>query len=440
MQSVICVLIIYTIWTLLDIFNIFTIYDKFLCIERKSEIKKASLLWIPVILIISYIVGFNYAGVYYNKIVAKVIRRLVIFKIIPLLWSFFKKRYKDILIVLFYQLLIATASQGLYMFVVDIKYVGFYELFVFDLCQLSAAVLITLLLVVLLIFRNNNIIKVYFGELTTFNYIVFCIAIYVSNLIEAGIILLYPDDTLLKKISFLNVIMVGILICQLIFVRESETRKSKVIDILDEQMVKLTDHYNDVIEHETNTKKFRHDIRNFLLVLYSMVENKEIDESLEYIEKMQDICKTETNKYDTGNFIADTLIGAKSGLANKINTQIVFDGYVPSELENVDLVILLSNMLDNALEACEKIEGSKLISIDSILEKKVWIIVVKNPIKENIKIQRNRISTTKSNREIHGYGIQNMERVAQKYDGNLTLECEDGIFCARAMLKLTQEY
>ena len=169
MQSVICLLIIYTIWTLLDIFNIFTIYDKFLCIERKSEIKKASLLWIPVILIISYIVGFNYAGVYYNKIVAKVIRRLVIFKIIPLLWSFFKKRYKDILIVLFYQLLIATASQGLYMFVVDIKYVGFYELFVFDLCQLSAAVLITLLLVVLLIFRNNNIIKVYFGELTTVN-------------------------------------------------------------------------------------------------------------------------------------------------------------------------------------------------------------------------------------------------------------------------------
>lgn len=61
----------------------------------------------------------------------------------------------------------------------------------------------------------------------------------------------------------------------------------------------------------------------------------------------------------------------------KINTDIQFQGHIPAEIENVDLVILLSNILDNALDACEQIEGTKTVLIDSILQKNIWILVVK---------------------------------------------------------------
>lgn len=85
------------------------------------------------------------------------------------------------------------------------------------------------------------------------------------------------------------------------------------------------------------------------------------------------------------------------------------------------MVILLSNILDNALDACEQIEGTKTVLIDSILQKNIWILVVKNPTKKDVKIKCNRIETTKAINKLHGFGIQNMERVAKKYNGSIKI-------------------
>lgn len=66
----------------------------------------------------------------------------------------------------------------------------------------------------------------------------------------------------------------------------------------------------------------------------------------------------------------------------------------------------------------------------------MWILSVKNPVETDVKIQKNRIETTKRNKELHGYGIQNMQRVVKKHDGNLKFTCKDGIFSVRVMLQL----
>ena len=361
---------------------------------------------------------------------------LYYFKMLPLIWWYFDRRIKDILFLLFYQLLIATVSQGIYIFFYG-KYENlFYPMFVYELCELGTAFLITILLLLGLFFRKNNILKIYFGELTLFQYVLFCITLFIADFMQVSIIVLFCQQKFFKVLSMLNILAICILMVHLMLVRESDVRKGKVIDILDEQMDKLTGYYNEVIELETQTKKFRHDIKNLLLVLHSLVESGENEKALEYIEKMSDICKKTTNKYDTGNFVADTLLSAKSTVAESIETDIEFKGFIPSEMGNVDLVILLSNILDNALEACEKIKGRKTIVIESILQKHLWILIVQNPTENIVKIKRNQIETTKSNKEMHGFGIQNMERVTQKYNGSITLECKEGVFTAKAMLQL----
>ncbi|MGN0482236.1 MAG: sensor histidine kinase [Lachnospiraceae bacterium] len=306
-----------------------------------------------------------------------------------------------------------------------------------DLCEVIAAVFLMVFLLVLLLARKNNILKIYFGDLPVFQYIVFCMVLFGANLLESDVRMEYPDAKLLKVLAVGNVAMVCIMMIQMILVRESDTRKEKVIDVLDEQMKKVTDYYYAMTEQEEQTRKFRHDIKNLLFALHSMVEQEENDKAMEYIEEMNGLCQRTTQKYDTGNFIADALLSAKSSVAANSNTEIRFDGFIPSEgIENVDMVILLSNIVDNAVEACEKISGQKTISIESVLQKQMWILSVKNPVETDVKIQKNRIETTKRNKQLHGYGIQNMQRVVKKHDGNLKFTCKDGVFSVRVMLQL----
>ena len=103
------------------------------------------------------------------------------------------------------------------------------------------------------------------------------------------------------------------------------------------------------------------------------------------------------------------------------------------------MVILLSNILDNAIEACEKIEGKKTIRISSVLNKQTWVFTVKNPSSENIDICNNHIITSKEDKSIHGFGIMNIEKVVKNYNGMIKFSCENNEFTVRATLQLKEE-
>lgn len=432
MHNIVSVFVVYTAWCLLDGLNMLWIYEKCLQFEKRPVPKKCW-FWVALMLGISYLYGSQQIPDLFHKGISDAINLPYFFKLLLLIWCFYPRRKKDVLLVVLYQLLVITISQQMYL-LIKTDTVGFHELFFMDLFQVAAAALITVCLMLIHFFQKNNILKIYFEELSTAQCVWFCVVLLITNLIEACIFVLYPGDLFLRIASGLNVIVICALVVHFIVIRESETRKGRMIAFCNEQMEKMSDCYQVAEQREIQTKKFRHDIKNLLLVLYSMVEQQENEQALEYIEKMSAICKNITPKYDTGNYVANTLLTAKCVAAEKCNTEIVFQGCIPQEVESVDLVILLSNMLDNALEACEKVEGKKSICIDSSFEKQIWVITVRNPTAQVVKIRKNRAATTKQNKELHGYGLQNMERVVKKYEGSLNLACSDGIFDARASL------
>jgi sensor histidine kinase YesM len=326
--------------------------------------------------------------------------------------------------------------QGILVFLPDSLINSIYSYSVLGLCEIGAELFITSLLILGLYMRRNNIIRVYFGELTLGQCILFCIALLTANYLDVWLMNFNYTNFMLVLLSKANVIIISLLMIQLMIERERDVRKSKVIDIMDEQMHKATDYYNEVIELEAQTKKFRHDIKNLLLSLRFLIEKDKNEEALEYLDNMNALCKNTTNKYDTGNFVADMLISAKSTVAENIDTDILFEGYIVNEIANVDMVILLSNILDNAIEACEQINGKKTITIKSYLEKHLWVMTVENPTKKDVKIIKNHIDTTKDDKQIHGFGIQNIQRVVKKYNGSLVLDCKKGVFSVKAMLQV----
>ena len=100
---------------------------------------------------------------------------------------------------------------------------------------------------------------------------------------------------------------------------------------------------------------------------------------------------------------------------------------------------LLANALDNALEAVQKIEDESVIRVDATVKNRFFVLTVTNPVLEDVKIGKNNtIKTTKANRNEHGIGTKNIQKVVKKYNGALDLECENKIFSFSVRLTLQQ--
>ena len=221
-------------------------------------------------------------------------------------------------------------------------------------------------------------------------------------------------------------------------VREQNTSMNDMIGNLKEPMKQITDSYIEMNEKNTELRRFRHDTKNLLLALRSLAMDGKTEQVVEYIDEMQDVVDTSRVKaFDTGNFIADALLESKAKTAIQNGIVMSVEGNIPANrIEDVNLVILISNLVDNAIEAAKQVEGEKKIEIQSILKKNIWILSVKNSCVQDVVIRENRIETTKEEKESHGFGISNIERVAKKYGGNLKLSCENQVFTARATLML----
>ena len=95
----------------------------------------------------------------------------------------------------------------------------------------------------------------------------------------------------------------------------------------------------------------------------------------------------------------------------------------------LDLCVLLGNLLDNAIEACGKLEKEKRrIQLSIKLVKNQLFIRTENPFEGKLKWQGSRLLTQKTDENNHGIGLENVKRVVEKYHGTLEMNAEDQIF------------
>ena len=136
--------------------------------------------------------------------------------------------------------------------------------------------------------------------------------------------------------------------------------------------------------------------------------------------------------------MTDAILNSKLALAkqksvNNINCKAVLPETL--SIEDVDLCVLLGNLLDNAIEACEKIpEEMRFLRIYMVAKKSQLYVSIQNSAKEELDFnERNYISTK---RGAHGLGMKRVKAMTDKYEGYLTLANESGIFAAEVTLPL----
>lgn len=141
----------------------------------------------------------------------------------------------------------------------------------------------------------------------------------------------------------------------------------------------------------------------------------------------------------TGNYRLDTVLFCEKQVAERDNIEIdvpygtVFpaDGIAPD-----DLYTIFPNALDNAIEACRKVEGRRLIEFRTTMTEDTVYVSIRNPYSGTVRVKNGVPQTGKEDRQNHGLGLRNIKKAAANYgEDNVICSAEDGFFELRLILQ-----
>jgi len=187
-------------------------------------------------------------------------------------------------------------------------------------------------------------------------------------------------------------------------------------------------------------KAYRHDIKLHLGALRDFTINNKVDEANVYLNNLIGSIGNSESFSETGNVAFDSIINfkLKDVLDDNINLQIKI--FVPPVLniETIDVVTILGNLLDNAFEAVSKVEY-KMIRLTVEADKGNLFIKMENTFDGKVKYTARedgatQIITTNKKVDDHGYGLKNIRRSVEKYDGHMDVSHDDNVFSVGILL------
>ncbi len=219
---------------------------------------------------------------------------------------------------------------------------------------------------------------------------------------------------------------------------EEEMRKNMIIQ---QQFNSQCNHSKNIEGFYKEIRSVMHDMNNHLSCLKNLAINNNMEEIKKYIDNIAETISKLDFKIKTGNSISDAVINEKYNIAKAEGIEFTCDFMIPKEtlVEPVDLCVILSNALDNSIEACNRIKDSninKKILIKSYIRDIYLIIEISNTAVDKIQYVQNKVITRKLDKLNHGIGISNIEATVKKYNGIVDIIEEKNKFILNFMLKI----
>lgn len=236
-------------------------------------------------------------------------------------------------------------------------------------------------------------------------------------------------ESMAHILTLLLIIVLIAIIFALIFISMRHGYHKNLSELLQREINAKLSHYKNKLDEENKLRRFKHDYRNHLLCISSLAKAGQTEDLLEYISELVPTIFHQDVVFDSGNYIADAIMKEKYDIAKSNNISFEFDGNIPNYgISNVDICIILSNALDNALEACLKCENDndRFILISCRTAGKGFFAEISNSVNEDVNTTR--MTTTKPDKSNHGLGLSNIYSAVKRYKGISELECCDKIF------------
>lgn len=194
-------------------------------------------------------------------------------------------------------------------------------------------------------------------------------------------------------------------------------------------------------EQQQDTIKFCHDWNNHMLLLQKMLQKEEYEKAEDYFKDLTAVTPRSVYQIATGCELLDLILSTKMDILEKQKITLQCKGEF-SNLhfdKQVDGCILLSNLLDNAIEANTKIEGNRYILIKARTTEQLFYLEIRNPMDGKLQQVNNRIVTTKEKKDGHGIGLQNVYEIIEKYQGEYQIETTGQEYAIKIMFPMNAE-
>lgn len=232
-----------------------------------------------------------------------------------------------------------------------------------------------------------------------------------------------------SALAFSGILAIAnIAIIYLITIMEKSTKNAQETALLKQQMEIQTNSILALEKSHRAQRQATHDFRNQLQTINDLLTNGEPSAALEYIHQLQGMQTTRIFTVNSHHPIIDAIMNHKYQTAKEqdIDVQVQVNDLSRVSIETDLLVVLLSNLLDNAIEACALLSHDRVIQCRMLATDCLYISIrnTSNPV---ILIDNYAVST-KEPREDHGYGIARIHHILNILNAEFTFTYQDGWF------------
>lgn len=199
--------------------------------------------------------------------------------------------------------------------------------------------------------------------------------------------------------------------------------------LLEQEEHSLNQYVEEAKSHYEKTKSFRHDIRNHITVVRKLLQSDRTQEALRYIGDMEKIAEELSFPCNTNNPVVDILAGNKLGIAQSMGIDVSCSLILPYPcgLRDIDICIILSNALDNAIHACRDMDdkAEKYIHVAGRIQGDFLFIEIENSFQGKGLCKK-------------GTGLSNIKMITEKYHGTMSVKAQGKIFILHVLLIIPQ--
>lgn len=424
-----------TIFVLVSFFNLININNILKLISDDFVYQKAGFIAVGLQLIFSGINGYCRFTDKYLPLA--LISSLLSYSLIFACALIFHKKKKRAIYVSAMFLIIDSIMQSLSCIILELFSINYNQTYLTKGVSVIFNI-ISLLLVTKLQRKRKNMIRSGLKIIPDHLYVLILVALLLSGE-KFGCIPIDFERVKIRNniINFSAVLIVPIfmvLIIYLLFNCISKQYFENISLLMEKQVEQQVEHYKKINKLTDDLREFRHDYKNHMICLQSLLNNKQYDEALSYVKSITNQEILDSNKFFSGNQIADAILTDKNELAQKNNCKIIFDGSVSDEISVSNLCTILSNALDNSIEACSKIDSdeTQIIDVKCVASELIQIIRISNPNLDNNAVTE----TSKADRKNHGFGLSNIRRTVERMDGQMIISSQYPTFVLEIEFKV----
>lgn len=253
----------------------------------------------------------------------------------------------------------------------------------------------------------------------------------ISTLFSTAIFTLEKNqnDSIQVFISIAFLFLINIFVFYLYDILLKSYEKNRERQLLKQQNNAYSQQLDIMTHSQQNLAITRHDMKSHLSAMWGLIEKGEKSSALDYMQNTLKALDNDEEYAKSGNVGIDSILNYKirTAISKKIDVDLILQVPEKLNIQPYDLVAIIGNVFDNAIEAVSKLSKERKIKINISFSRNVLYINIINPFKGELIYKGNELVST-NNTENHGYGLESVRRSLRKYNGNMNIDHENNIF------------